>query len=114
MLCSVQMNVLYLSRAQGFSNWLAVFNFNILDSTNTCLIPLSPAQRLVTGVYLPLVCLGQFLLLMTLHAAAWQLSQVWVSMPDSLRAIMPARMSKLHKTPYIRTCQSALRVATVC
>eukprot|EP00456_Euglypha_rotunda_P071018 TRINITY_DN6323_c0_g2_i1.p1 TRINITY_DN6323_c0_g2~~TRINITY_DN6323_c0_g2_i1.p1 ORF type:complete len:154 (-),score=0.82 TRINITY_DN6323_c0_g2_i1:81-476(-) len=50
--------------------WMAVFNFNILDSSSpVCVAPFSPLLKLFFGMLIPLICLGLLAVTMLIHYA---------------------------------------------
>lgn len=102
----LQTALLLIGSDQSWLAWLGVLNFNLLQSSGAvCVVPLTPMQRLLSGIYMPLLCFGLFAALWGLQFGVWwlcthscrpertqRLSGTW------LRCLLPTQ-AHFNKTP---------------
>lgn len=104
----IQICLLFVSDTAAYVAWLSFISFNILNSSasgSTCVVPLSPLQKLLSGIVLPLICIAQLIAFAVAHATIWWLARRWPSLKTRFSSL---NTDKWHKSPYIRTLFSLL------
>ncbi len=71
----VQLVVVFFGSNVPFVSFLKFFDFNVFRSNTapTCIAPFSPLTLMLTGVWVPLLCLGLLLFTLALHYGAWHI-----------------------------------------
>jgi hypothetical protein len=92
----VQQVLLFFGPYTTLVSFLNIFNFNIAQSTTSCLAPLSPTGQLLTGVAVPVLCLGQLLLFGAFHWLLWRVSGLCSCLPAVLKNALPSGRSPIN------------------
>jgi hypothetical protein len=95
----IQMVLAFANQTVGWLNWLSFFQFNFSESTQTlCLAPLTPIQKLISGIIAPAICFAELYVTAFLHFCCWKYNRSIVS-PKSW---LPAG-EKWNYSPFVRT-----------
>jgi hypothetical protein len=64
----VQMILVFFTSTVNWLGWLSIFQFNFSEGTQAiCLAPLTPMEKLISGIVAPLICFAELFLFIFFH-----------------------------------------------
>jgi hypothetical protein len=112
----LQLLALVCQNGSGYFSWLSLFDLNAVSavgdsqSSNTlCPMPVDALQKLLLGIYVPLINVALLLLVFALHGTVWLYARSHPdrccgrALPSAFVAYVWPSGAKHHKSPYIRT-----------
>jgi hypothetical protein len=71
------MVILFFGPESGWITWLSFVNLNAVNgSGNSCLMPLTPIQRLLSGLIVPIIGMVQLFVIFAMEGLLWYLVHV--------------------------------------
>jgi hypothetical protein len=96
-----QMCLLFVG-PEAWIAWSSIFNMNIMTTTaSTCIAPITPMQKLLLGVIVPLLIAAELLIVAIVHGVLWRWNHTREPGAWGYSCFPQARTFK--KSPYLRT-----------